>query len=533
MPNPPKISLTPLQLEQLNSLRGKPLTPLQKAQLAELAYQSGVLARPGTFRLEDYLFDKQLAFVSDPAPFKVAVTTRRAGKTISCAADLTHTALATPNIIVLYITLSRKNAKRLVWPEFKKLNTKFVLNGEVNESDLSITYPNGSVLYVLGASDRTSIEDFRGLAIKKVYLDEAQSFPAYIAELIDDVLGPALMDHAGQLILIGTPGAIPEGYFFDIAKNPEWSFHSWSYFQNPRLPFLSQGITHQDMLNRELKRRGVTIMEPSIRREYFGEWAKDEKSLVYHYDAAKCDYDTLPDGNWTYILGVDLGYVDADALAVIAYSDQSAATYVLEEKVTKTQDIESLCKQIDELRKRYEITKIIVDTGGLGKKITEEISKRYTIPMQAAEKTRKMEYIELMNDALRTGRLRIKSTSLFAHDAMKVQWDWDKSTPDKKVISDRYHSDICEAVLYAWRESYSYTYQKPEVEPEYGTKAWGDKQGELMFQAELERLELEKETQKQWEEQQEPEYNPDDYQRLDRPKLRYQSRFDKRKKPNP
>ena len=39
---------------------------------------------------------------------------------------------------------------------------------------------------------------------------------------------------------------------------------------------------------------------------------------------------------------------------------------------------------------------LVVDTGGLGKKITEEISKRHQIPMQAAEKIRKVEYIELM-----------------------------------------------------------------------------------------------------------------------------------------
>src|SRR6266446_1444722 len=101
----------------------------KRQALEELARRKGIIASQGSFRLEDYLFDKQLAFVQDPAPFKEATTTRRAGKTISCAADLTHTALETPEVIVLYITLSRKNAKRLVWPEFKKLNERFQLGG--------------------------------------------------------------------------------------------------------------------------------------------------------------------------------------------------------------------------------------------------------------------------------------------------------------------------------------------------------------------------------------------------------------------
>ena len=504
-------------------------TITKEQALRELARRRGLLARPGTFRLEDHLFDKQLAFVQDPSPFKCGVTTRRAGKTIACVADLTHTAIVNPDCIVLYITLSRKNAKRLVWPEFKKLNVKYQLGGEVNESDLSITYPNGSVAYILGASDRTSIEDFRGLAIKKAYLDESQSFPAYIEQLINDVLSPALMDHAGQLVLIGTPGPVPSGYFFDLTKNPEWSHHFWSFFDNPKLPFLAQGQTHQDALNRELKRRGVSKDDPSILREWYGQWVVDTSSLVYRYNQEKNDYGLLPSGRWTYILGVDLGFKDCDALALLAYSDADPCTYLVEERVTRNQDITSLCKQIDELVARYDITKIVVDTGGLGKKITEEISKRYKVPMVAAEKTRKAEYIGLLNDSLRTSRFKVKASSLFAHDSQKLEWDWDKSTPDRMVVSDRFHSDICDAVLYAWRESYSYTFQQAPKELEYGSQAWSNAEAEAMFQATLERAEAAREESGEYISE-ELSLDDSNIQKLDRPKGRYHDRFLKRNK---
>lgn len=503
--------------------------PIDKSHLIqELARRKGLLPKPGSFRLEDYLFDKQLEFVLDPAPFKLAVTTRRAGKSISCVADLTHTALDTANCVVLYITLSRKNAKRLVWPEFKKLNTIFQLGGVINESDLSITYPNGSVLYVLGASDRGSIEDFRGLAVKKAYLDESQSFPSYIEQLINDVLGPALMDHDGQLILIGTPSPIPSGYFYDLTKNDNWSHHKWSFFDNSKLPFLKSGKSHQDMLDRELKRRGVTVNDPSIQREWFGNWIVDENSLVYRYKAATNDYTVLPEGVWTYILGVDLGFNDADALAVLAYSETSPNTYLLEEVVNKRQDLTALCGHIDKLIQKYDISKIIVDTGGLGRKITEEISKRYQIPMLPAEKSRKNEFIELMNDALRTGKLKIKAGSLFSQDAMKVEWDHDRSTPDKRVISNRFHSDICEAVLYAWRESYSYTFKAKDLRPEYGTAAWSSSEELRMFEHELEGAKAEREAQGFLPEPQ-IVIDHENVQVIDRPKLRYQHRFDKKK----
>jgi hypothetical protein len=457
--------------------------------LEELARRK---AATRAFKLEDYLFDKQLEFVRDPSSFKVAVTTRRSGKSTSCVADLIATALETSNISVLYITLSRKNAKRLVWKEFKKLNKEYRLNGEVNESDLTLTFPNGSTLYLSGASDKSDIENFRGMALKKVYVDECQSFPDYIRELIDDVLGPALMDYNGTLCLIGTPGPIPAGFFYEISQDKGWSRHFWSFFDNPYIAIKS-GCTHQELLTRELTRRGVSAQDPSVQREWYGQWVLDTDSLVYKFDNEKSVYENLPrEIAWSYILGVDLGFDDADALAVLAWSDKSPTAYLVEERITRHQGITELVDQIAEIKSKYDISKIVVDTAGLGKKIAEELSRRYRLSVQPAEKARKFEYIELMNDALRTGALQAKSHSRFAQDCTKVEYDRARCTPDKLVISSRFHSDICEAVLYAWREVYSYTYQSPVTHSLEGSKAWLDdleRQAEEHFKA-LESLKL-------------------------------------------
>jgi hypothetical protein len=423
------------------------------------------------FRLEDFLFSEQLKFVSDSNRFKVAVTTRRAGKTVSCAADLVYTAINNRDVICVYITLSRSNAKRIVWPELKKINRQFKLGGVFNASELSATFPSGSTIYCTGAADKSEIEKFRGLAIKKVYIDECQSFPSFIEELVNDIIGPALLDHAGTLCLIGTPGPIPSGYFFNCSRSSNWSKHSWAFWDNPHISEKS-GMSHQKVFEEELKRRGVSADHPSIQREWFGKWVLDADSLVYHYSSQINDYEELPIEKWNYILGVDLGYNDADAICLLAWSDKSPNTYLIEEVVTKHQGISELVQQIETLKMQYDITKIVVDTGGLGKKISEELSRRYRIAIQPAEKIRKIEYIELMNDALRTGRLKAKSDSRFAQDCMRVEWDLDRSTPDKKIISRRFHSDICEAVLYAWRESYSYSHTPEKKKAVYGTKEW-------------------------------------------------------------
>lgn len=442
-----------------------------------------IIKRAGTgFNLTDHCFKEQLDFINDRADYIAACCSRRAGKTEACAADLITTALRNPESPALYLTLTRKNAKRIIWPILLRLNRQYKLGGIPNETDLVLSFPGKSTIFVSGAKDKTEIQNFLGVPFKKVYIDEAQSFRDYINELVDDVLAPTLIDYAGQLRLIGTPGPIPSGYFYDACNSKQWSYHGWTMHQNPWITKKS-GRTVQDIIQRELTRRGVTIDHPSIQREYFGRWVMDAEALVYKYNESVNHYDALPPGKYVYIMGIDFGYEDSDALAVIAWAENSPVTYLVDEIVTPKQGITELVQQIESLRSKYQISKMVADFGGLGKKIAEEISRRYQIPLQAADKARKIESIELLNDSLRTGRFRAKRTSRFASDSQLVEWDFDKSTPEKRVISDNFHSDILDAVLYSFKESPAYSWTPEVVKPAYGTPEWGKMQAEELEQA--------------------------------------------------
>lgn len=450
---------------------------------------------PEKFSLDAFLFGKQLKFVEDPRPFKSAVCSRRSGKTVACAADMVNTALAFPEIVCLYITLSRANAKKLVWREITKINKKYKLGGVEDNTELSMYFPStGSIIYCSGAKDSSEIEKFRGLALKLCYIDECQSFRPYIEELIDDIIAPALLDYAGTLCLIGTPGPIPSGYFAEVsgevpdklAKAESWSHHGWTFFDNPFIAAKS-GKTHQELLERELRRRGVTAEDPSIQREFFGRWVLDSDSLWIHYNRETNHYDKLPDlKDWNYILGIDLGFNDADALAVIAWSESTPVTYIVEEVVTPKQGMTELVEQIQALRKKYDFTKMVIDEGGLGKKLAEEMRRRHQIPVQAADKARKQENVTFLNDALRTGRFKARRDSQFAQDSYLVEIDRAKSTPDRIKLSDKYHSDIIDAVLYAFKESPAFTYEAPPKKLTPGTKEWAEAQQSQMFDAAME-----------------------------------------------
>ena len=365
---------------------------------------------------------------------------------------------------------------------FKTYEVEGKLEGqyEIDKQELSITYHHAegdSIIYVSGAKDEQEIEKFRGLPLFKVYIDECQSFREYLRELINDVLEPALLDYDGTLALIGTPGPLCAGYFYEASHNKKWSNHHWTIHDNPHILRKSKKTPEQALA--ELReRRGITEDDPSYQRESLGLWVQDRNALVYKYDSSKNNYDQLPElpngDKYTYILGADIGWEDADALAVLAYSEHSKNVYLVEEYVQNKQDITSLANLIHSLNEKYQFVKMVMDAGALGKKIQEEIKQRHGLHIEAAIKIRKLEFIELLNDDLRTGLFKIRSNSRLAHDYNKIQWDTNRSVNGKRVISDAYHSDISDAALYAWREAKHFTYEKIADKPLAGTDAFMD-----------------------------------------------------------
>jgi hypothetical protein len=356
------------------------------------------------------------------------------------------------------------------------INKDLQLGGEPNEAELRLRLPNGSLIYLAGANERHRIEDFRGLPLGMIVLDEAQVFPAYIQDLLDSVLTPAMMDYNGVLVLAGTPGPIPAGYFFEATKSEAWGHFGWNRWANPWIEIKS-GKSVEAHLADELKRRGVAVDDPAIRREWFGEWVMDEDSLVFHYDAQKNGFTSLPRfqyGEWKHVVGVDLGWDDADAVAVLAWHEDSPAVYLVDEWVGPKQLISTLGERLKKISEKYNPQAIVVDTGGLGRKIAEELSDRFGLVLEAAQKERKAEHVELLNDALRSGRFFARPDGRFAADSMVLEWsEFDHKHPEKRTISSATHSDICDSALYGYRYCLHWLHLVPDAPPPRpGSREW-------------------------------------------------------------
>lgn len=418
-------------------------------------------------------FPLQNAFIEDGAKFVLASCSRRAGKTTALAYRFARTMHKHPNSQCLYLALTRESAKEILWNALIELNTSHNLGWQFKESKLEVVAPNGASLILYGADQTNFINRLRGRKYPGIAIDEAQSFGPHLETLINDVLVPAMVDYEDSwLALTGTPGPVPLGYFFEAAANGKYGYsvHSWTLVDNPTLK-------NVELFLAELRdRQGWDTNHPTYLREYRGQWVLDVQSLWVQYKEGKNHYETLPPGKWNYILGIDLGYKDADALAVLAWSETDPNTYLVEEVAVAGQGITELVQQVNSLTKKYDISKIVCDQGGLGLKIAEEMRRRHHIPVVGAEKQRKQEAVKFLNDTLSQGRFKAKADSKFAQDSYLVQIDYDKTTPDRIVLKKNYHSDIIDAVLYAFRESPAFTYQAPVTKPVYGTKEWQDAQ---------------------------------------------------------
>lgn len=395
----------------------------------------------------------------------------------------------------IYLALTEESAFDIMWPVLEDINDKYKLNCTLVESKRTMYHPNGSSLKLYGADMKNFIKRLKGRKSPAIAVDEAQDFGTHLEELVNVVLNPMIADYSGSwLALTGTPGPIPAGYFFEVTHKKRFGYnvHKWTLLENPYMP------DPQAFIDDLIKKNEWTEDHPTLKREWRNQWELDPHSLWIRYTKDKNDYDELPKHvkKWNYILGVDIGFRDADAIAVLAWSEEVKQTYLVEEILTTKQDITSLVQQVEQTRKRYNAYKVVIDQGGLGLKIAEEMRRRHGVPVEPADKKQKSENVAVLNDELRLGNFKAKADSTFAQESYLIQIDWLKSTPDRIVLKKDVHSDIIDAVLYAHKESYAFTHTPEKLGPKPGTKEWYDEQENSMFEATLEGMKSELDEQK-------------------------------------
>lgn len=385
---------------------------------------------------------------------------------------LLDAALTPPAVPVLYMTLTRANAKEIIWGDLLALNERYGLGGEVNLTDLTMTMPTGVPIQLRGANSERELAKVRGKKFKLAIVDEAQSFPDRILDpLMRRDLGPTLRDYGGSQWLCGTVPPVQAGYFWEtyagkLAVTREQ--HRWTLRENERFPRYAMGLTYEQVVAEVLQENGWTADDPTFRREYLNEEIEDTDALLFTFADGLNTCGELPEGKWSYVMGVDLGYEDSDAVAVLGWRAHDATLYLVEEYVQAQEDVTDLALVLKDLVDRYKPMRVVIDEGGGGKKAAAEMRARWKLPLEPAEKAQKPAYIRLLNADLRKGKLLARPDSRFREDCRLVTKDpvalMRGLLQERPVANGGYHSDIVDAVLYGWRAALHFR-QQPAPAP--------------------------------------------------------------------
>jgi hypothetical protein len=456
------------------------LPPALRDAVARLRRLHDLLLR--RFGLLLSLFAVQRAAWRDKHDRKACITSRRSGKTNLCLIDCFWDMQFHPNSMYAYIALTRSDALRIIRNEVGRINQDhFGGRLDLAESAGEVRHPNGAILYILGADQQRWIDKFRGQKYRRVIIDEAKSYSIDLDDFIENVIDANLTDQDGTLWLIGTPGTVQKGYWWDVTRPDKenrkkgWNVYHWSLLDNPYVK-----SNHLRRLRRRLLADPHYDKRPGFLREFRGLWVVDTGDLVYDFTRGRNiipSFEVKPSMN--FLAGLDFGHGDATAYAVLAYTDTSPELTVVESfaQGTKRKDeatgeplkpllLPELAERLRGLRKRYPGIRIIGDPDA--KTLIEELQVRFKIPIESAMKAKKHDAIRALNSDLTMGLLRAVEGQPYVDEALELkkqhkghgEWKEHPGLPN----------DCCDAVLYAWRECRHWNYEEPELAPLPGTQ---------------------------------------------------------------
>jgi len=411
---------------------------------------------PGFSRFNKILSPQQLAVLDDQSPRIAVCNGRRSGKTTTFIGKIGQKFDAFPAARCAYFAPSDKQGVAIIWEDIREYNRTFELGLLERWTDKQWVR-EGSSLEVIGFNSRRDSERARGRKFHLVAIDEVQNAPPWFSGFIVDVVGPTTLDFKGQIIVAGTPSQVASGFFYDAYHAPQgWSnqYH-WTCAQNPF--FTSQG---RDPLAEARADNNLTEDSITYRREWLAEWIVDPDALVYYIPPAAIR-PANDNQQWFYnVIGLDLGWRDADAIAVVGVDINRQFCHLRHIEARSQQTNHQLFDRIRDLQQHFPGPVVFDPAGHATTKTIETFrSDAPQIEWEQAEKSRKVEFIQTLNDDLRSGRAFVETDSPMLKEATRLRW----KRPGQ-LADDADHSDLGDAWLYASRKARDLLRELPKEE---------------------------------------------------------------------
>jgi hypothetical protein len=392
------------------------------------------------------LTEKQKRVYNCPARFKRALAARQSGKS-HVAAAWTLGGPANKNTLVFARTAAQ--VRGIYIEPYRELNERYGLDLDISESKLEITEPNGHTIHMLGLRDAASAEKLRGQRFVKVVADEMGTYKTELIQwIIQSVLTPTLLKNNGELLAVGTPGVIPEGFWYDItAGENQWPVdfgaEGWTMWDNPHIP------NPDAFLADVLASGGYTVDTPYIQREYFAHWVRDSGGLIYQFNRP---VEPAPQTGTT-VLGIDIGYDDGCGF-VVARMNERPHVYVLRAFTTSQSLPQEIMAVIKQLCAQFNVNYIFADTGGGGKMTVEMLKQNFRLPVESAKTTGeqgKRANIDFVRGMIKCGTLHLCEPTKDHDGAKELLQEWSVLpwSEDRSEHCPGFQDELSDALIYA------------------------------------------------------------------------------------
>lgn len=488
--------------------------------------------------LRGFLRPHQRKLELDLSPLISVRSARQTGKSTTVLLIATIRCLQKANASWVVIGLTKSSIKKAYWHDLQRLSEAFDLGIKFNYTEMTATFPNGSIIYFIGIDKFDEIEKLRGGRYHGAIIDESKSFPELTFKtMLEDILGPALLGQAGQLYVIGTPGDTLRGEFYQATCEPPilinmgngyrwsnlpygettratqieditvdlaciWSFHRWRLKDNDVVFEDSKTGRRFTLWEEALVKKankGWKDDNPVWRREYLGEWVATNLRLVYRYRPHKHDYIPQPKQEWAWgipcpkevqwhtAIGFDFGTRDGTAMVVWAWSDTFPGLWELySEKISVDNDLRLSVSAIARWYRDVEsvygpFDGMVGDMAGLGTMVMDTLAVEHSIFIESAEKREKVDHIELFNNDLDNELIHIRKGSKLGDELLGNRWLLKTIGTDKRKEDPETPNDCCDAGIYAFRWC-RHRQAKAEIPPiKVGSLEWLQLQETLVF----------------------------------------------------
>jgi phage terminase large subunit len=284
----------------------------------------------------------QSAITKSTARFKVVVSGRRFGKTYLAMRELAKQARL-PNKTTFYVAPTYRQAKQTVWKPLKAKLNKLNWIEKVNESDLSITLVNGSVIGLRGAD---KFDSLRGIGLDYLVMDE---FSYTKMEAWTEVLRPTLSDTNGSAMFITTPAGQGNWSFDMYQKGQQEDDKEWASWQ---FTTLEGGRVSED----EIEQARRDLDDRTFRQEYEASFETYSGQIYYNFSTNR--HVTEYTGNFeactTIYIGCDFNVNPISAGIAVKTMN---GLHLIDEVIIYSSNTDEL---VQEIKTRYPKKKVVI-----------------------------------------------------------------------------------------------------------------------------------------------------------------------------